>query len=103
MRLRLRRLRLRRRRLGLRCRLLLLGRLRRRRRFHRSAFGRALGAPLLVAATPRRAGGDQEGYERGRPQRSTAGSRRPQYGQSFRSFWTSCSSEHPHILRFSTA
>ena len=36
------------------------------------------------------------------PQRSTAGRRRPQCGQSLRSFGASCSSEQPQSRRFST-
>ena len=70
------------------------------------AAGGGVGRRLVVAA----AAGGRDGQRAAAParrgaasQRSTAGSRRPQCGQSFRSFWTSCSSEHPHRRRFSTA
>ena len=58
----------------------------------------------LVAAAAGDADGEEDEQQRAeaRDQRSMAGSRRPQCGQSLRSFWTSCSSEHPHRRRFST-
>jgi hypothetical protein len=65
--------------------------------------GRVLGARLLVPAAAGCYGERERERDEERFQRSTAGSRRPQWGQSFRSFWTSCSREHPHSLRFSTA
>ena len=43
------------------------------------------------------------GFASGARQPSTAGSRRSQCGQSFRSLGASCSSEQPHRRRFSTA
>ena len=55
--------------------------------------------PAAARERPRPAAAAAAGPE---AQRSTAGSRRPQCGQSFRSFWTSCSREHPHSRRFST-
>ena len=59
---------------------------------------------LVVTAAARDGRHEQQRQQPGaEAQRSTAGSRRPQCGQSFRSFWTSCSREHPHSLRFSTA
>ena len=64
------------------------------------------GGRLVVAAAagePAQHGEQQRQEPGARGQRSTAGSRRPQWGQSFRSFWTSCSSEQPHRRRFSTA
>ena len=64
-------------------------------------------APAAGAASRASASSASSGATRGRLtggaiRRSTAGSRRPQWGQSLRSFWTSCSSEQPHMRRFST-
>ena len=72
----------------------------------RAPWARWSAARLVVSAAAgatATASDEQEQRAEARGQRSTAGSRRPQCGQSFRSFWTSCSSEQPHSRRFSTA
>lgn len=102
-----------------------LRRLRRRRHSRRAAPVPPASAPLLMVEAnrrqevhrrprPRKPPAPREARARARvasatggrarrePQRSTAGRRRPQWGQSLRSFWTSCSREQPHRRRFST-